>query len=130
MCRENSLSNYQRRGRIDKAEVLRNVSTVDHLKRYSAKIGSTPYIGNWCYNVTMTYFYIVCNVIKNRAVIQPSFTDSELRLLLREHPLGFGGILRLGTSRQKNLFLYLLGKLPPAVFVRVVKFLGKRKGLI
>lgn len=129
MCHENSLSNYQCRELIEKAEVLRNVSTVDHLKRHTAQISDKPYLGNWCYNVIMTDFYIVCNAIKNRAVIYPSLGNSELRSFLY-HPLGLRGILRLGTARQKNLFLYLLGVLPPSVFAGVVRLLGKRKGLI
>lgn len=129
MCRENSLSNYQCRKQIRRDEVLGNVATIDHLKRHAVRIAGKPYLGNWCYNVVMTDFYIVCNVIKNRGIISPALGDGELRGFMN-HPLGLRRILGLGHRRFGNLFLYLLGKLPPKVFVRIVKILGKRKGLI
>lgn len=130
MCREDSLSNYQRREHIDKNEVTANASTIDVLKGVARKrLMRRPYLGNWCYNVVMTDFYIVCNAIRNRNVIRPAVTPAELRSFM-SHPLRPGEILRLNRMRGKNLFLYTLGKLPVGLSVWIIAFLGRRKGLI
>lgn len=130
MCREDSLSNYQRRDLIAKSEVTANVATVDVLKCVARdRLMGRPYLGNWCYNVMMTDFYIICNAIRNRDIIRPAVTPSELRSFM-SHPLRLGEILRLGRLRGKNLFLYTLGKLPAGLSVWIIGFLGRRKGLI
>lgn len=130
MCREDSLSNYQRRDLIAKSEVTANVATVDVLKCVARdRLMGRPYLGNWCCNVMMTDFYIICNAIRNRDIIRPAVTPSELRSFM-SHPLRLGEILRLGRLRGKNLFLYTLGKLPAGLSVWIIGFLGRRKGLI
>lgn len=129
MCRDGSLSNYQRRTRIDKAEVFRNVATVSHLKRHALRLQGKPYLGGWCRNVVMTDLYIVCNAIKNRDIISPRLTASELRGFM-SHPLRLSDIMRLGSERGANLLLYVLGRLPAPLAVALIKFIGKRKGLI
>lgn len=129
MCREDSLSNYQRRKRINKDEVTGNARTIDWLKGQTSRIVGKPYIGNWCYNVVMTDFYIVCGAIRNRDIISPALTSSELRSFMR-HPLTLDAIMRLRRARAKNLFLYLLGKLPSCISVWCIRMSGKRKGLI
>ena len=129
ICRLNSLSNYQKRERISRTEVLDNVRTIDRLKEQTPRLRDKPYLGNWCYNVVMTDFYIVCNVLKNRNVIHPRITSAALRSFMR-HPLTFGRILRLRKAMTANLFLYSLGKLPAPLFVWMVGLLGRRKGLV
>lgn len=129
ICRLNSLSNYQKRERISCTEVLDNVRTIDRLKEQTPRLRDKPYLGNWCYNVVMTDFYIVCNVLKNRNVIHPRITSAALRSFMR-HPLTFGRILRLRKAMTANLFLYSLGKLPAPLFVWIVGLIGRRKGLV
>ena len=69
LCRDNSLSNYQVRSKIDKSEILSNVSTIDVLKRNTRALIGKSYLGNRCYNIVMTDFYIICNVLKNQKLI-------------------------------------------------------------
>lgn len=129
ICRENSLSNYQIRRHIDKAEVLRNGKTIDWLKGQTPRLAGKPYLGNWCYNVVMTDFYIICSALKNRNLIQPWLTPAEVKAIMR-HPLTFIGIMRLRCGRTKNMFLYMLGKLPAPLTVWIIGQAGRRKGLV
>lgn len=129
LCRENSLSNYQKRNEIAKSEILKNVATVDVLKSNTRKILGKPYLGNRCYNIVMTDFYIVCSVLKNKNIISPCISTKELRDFL-SHPLTLGEILCLNNGLLKNLLLYSLGKLPLIIFLPVMKFIAKRKKLL
>ena len=64
MCRENSLSQYQSREMIPQDEILRNVATIEHLKRHTKNILQKEYLGNWCYNTVMTDMYIIPKIRK------------------------------------------------------------------
>lgn len=129
LCRDNSLSNYQVRNKIDKSEILNNVSTVDVLKRNTRNLLGKPYLGNRCYNIVMTDFYIICNVLKNKKIITPEIIDRELKSFL-SHPLRLKEIVSLKGGVAKNFFLYTLGKLPVFAFIPVIKMIGRKKHLL
>ncbi|MBP3511752.1 MAG: glycosyltransferase family 2 protein [Prevotella sp.] len=127
--RDNSLTNLQRRDHIDKSEIILNMETGDILKRYAASLSGKPYLGNWCFNVVMDGFYMICSVLKKEDIIRPGLTYAELNHFLA-HPLRLTEIMRLKSLRAKNLLLYALWKLPPVLSVSAVKALGRAKGLI
>lgn len=129
ICRDNSLSNYQQRKTISKNEILRNVSTIEHLKKTTHNLIGKPYLGNRCYNIVMTDFYIICNVLKNKKIISPEISDEELKSFL-SHPLRLKEIVSLKGGVAKNLFLYTLGKLPVFAFIPVIKMIGLKKHLL
>lgn len=129
MCRENSLSKYQSREKISQDEILRNVATIEHLKQHTKHILQKEYLGNWCYNTVMTDMYIIYNVIKNKNKIYPELTSKKIHSFLA-HPLKFKQIIKLSCSRNKNLLLYILSKLPAKLSLYLIKQTGKRKGLI
>lgn len=129
MCRENSLSQYQSRERIPQDEILRNVTTNEHLKQHTKRILQKKFLGNWCYNIVMTDMYIIYNVIKNENKIYPKLTSKEVHSFIK-HPLKFRQIIKLSCSRNKNLMLYVLSKLPSSLSLYFIKQIGKRKGLI
>lgn len=129
ICRDNSLSNYQQRKTISKNEILRNVNTIEHLKKTTLNIIGKPYLGNRCYNIVMTDFYIICNVLKNKKIITPEISDRELKSFL-SHPLRLKEIVCLKGGVSKNLFLYTLGKLPVSAFIPVIKMIGRKKHLL
>lgn len=122
LCRLDSLSNYQQRTVISKAEVERNMATVAHMKRPWQRLQDKPYLPNRYYNAVMTDFYVVCNILKNRHVIQPAFTARELKAAMR-HPASLSAILGFRQARTKNLLLWMLGRLPAQVMVLAVKCL-------
>lgn len=129
LCRENSLSHYQGRERISKAEILRNIHTIDHLKKTSSILYNKVYFPNRCFNIVMTDFYMACNIIKRRKNIVPSISNGEIKAMMA-HPATFRQICSFQQSRFNNLVLYLLGILPSSLCVGAVWIIGKVKKLV
>lgn len=128
-CRENSLSHFQERKQISKDEILRNILTIDHLKKTSSKLCNKVYYPNRCYNIVMTDFYIACNILKRRKDIIPSFSNQEIREIL-SHPATCRQICSFQQSRLKNISLFLLGKLPSPLCIFAIRIIGKVKKLL
>ncbi len=129
ICRDNSLSHYQERINISKAEVMRNVEAIQHLKSTSALLYDRVYFPNRCYNIVMTDFYIACAILKRRKTIVPYITNSEIKAIMT-HPASWHQIYSFQNSRFKNQLLYILGKTPSSLCVFIIKCLGKLKKLI
>lgn len=128
-CRENSLSNYQARQEISKVEILNNVKAIDVLKTNTQRYLCKPYYPKRCYVVMMTYFYMVCNILKRGKDVQPPFSYKEIRSLM-SHPATFKEICSFQHTRFLNLILYLIGKLPSFLCVETIRCLGKMKKLL
>ena len=129
LCRETSLSHYQHRDQISKDEIMKNVHSIEHLKKTSSLLYNKVYFPNRCFNILMTDFYIVCNILKNKDKIQPAFSKRELREVMKS-PLAFRETIMLKSRRLENLFLYMLGVLPPSISIWIITILGKHRGLI
>lgn len=129
LCRNDSLSHYQERKQFSKDEILRNIHTIDHFKKTSSILCNKVYFPNRCYNILMTDFYIVCNILKNKDKIQPAFSKRELRDVMKS-PLTFKETISLKSRKFENLFLYMLGVLPPSISIRIITILGKHRGLV
>ena len=129
ICRENSLSHYQLRSQISKEEILCNVRAIDYLKENSLKLSDRMYFPNRCLNIVMTDFYIACHIIKRRNEIAPSISNSEIKSMLA-HPAKFFQICTFRQSKLKNLFFFLLSKLPSWLCVRSIWIIGKTKKLL
>lgn len=129
ICRNNSLSHYQKRSFIAKEEILRNVQAIDHLKKTSTLLQDKVYYPNRCLNIVMTDYYIACNVIKRRKNIIPSISNHEVKTMMT-HPATFRQILLFNQLRLKNLSLYLLGKLPSSLCFAAFWILGKSKKML
>lgn len=129
LCRENSLSHYQQRKNISKEEIMKNVRTIEHLKETSLRLVDKVYFSNRCFNISMTDFYIVCNILKRRRDIMPLISNQEIKKIMR-HPATWNQICSFRQSRRKNLLLYMIGKLPSLLCVATIWILGKLKKLI
>ena len=129
LCHEGSLSHYQERSVISKDEVLQNISSVDYLKNTSALLCDKVYYPNRCFNIMMTDFYIVANILKRRNDIVPSFSNREIKAAL-SHPATWCQIFTFRQSRMKNLLFYTIGKMPSALCVAIIWCLGKVKKII
>ena len=129
LCRENSLSHYQKRSQIAKDEIMRNVKAINHLKRNTSLLYNKVYYPNRCLNIVMSDFYIACHIIKRRKDITPSITNSEIKALMN-HPATFSQICAFRQSRIKNLAFFLLGKLSPSLCVAAIRVVGKAKKLL
>lgn len=128
LCRENSLSHYRERTSISKAEIFRNVWTVEYLKKYASSLHNKTYFPNWCYNLVMTDFYIASNIIKRRNYIFPLVTNLEIRNMM-SHPASLKQICSFHQSCFKNLILYFLGVIPPVLCVLFIKMVGIVKNM-
>ena len=129
ICRDNSLSHYQERINISKAEVMRNVEAINHLKKTSALLYDKVYYPNRCYNIVMTDFYIASTILKRRNTIIPRITNSEIKSFMN-HPATWQQICLFQQSRFKNQLLYILGKIPSLLCVFVILSIGKIKKTI
>jgi len=128
-CRYGSLSNYQKRDHIDKSEIQKTIDALAVVKAHSNRLKGKLYFHKWLYKVMMTHFYIVCSILKQQEIIAPPFSKIEIRDVMK-YPIGMKELFNLKGWRMKNAFLYVLGILPPQCLVNIVKFLGRRKGLI
>lgn len=129
ICRENSLSHYQQREMITKDEVMRNVYSIDHLKRSSSKLQDKKYYPTRCFNIVLTDFYIACTILKREKYISPKVSNVEIKSMMN-HPASFIQICKFRQACLSNLALYLLGILPPNLCVTLVRCVGKIKKLI
>ena len=128
-CRYGTLSNNQKRERIEKQEIVKIAAAIGELKTNSDRLKGRPYYLKRCFKVMMTEFYMVCYVLSHQQEIVPSFKNSELRQMMQS-PLTFGELCGLDKWKLKNLALWLLGILPSNISVAAMKQLGKRKGLV
>ena len=124
--REGSLS---QQCRFSKDEIIKNLSAIEYLKQGCQKIKDKPFYSGRCYVATMTDFYIICNLLKNRHSVQPSISDAELMSYMT-HPASLLEISHFRYQRIQNLFLWLIGKLPSSFGILIIKVIGKRKDLI
>ena len=124
-----SLSNAKDLYGFTKEAINNNIGAIDYVKQNSDRIKKKSYFPSRMVKVMMTDFYIVCNILKNKDKIQPSFSKRELRDVMKS-PLGFWETISLKNRKFENLFLYLLGVLPPSISVGIITILGKHKGLI
>ena len=129
ICRANSLSHYQQRDEFSKEEVMRNIKSIEHLKKTSSILYNKVYFPSRCYNIMMTDFYIACNILKRRNDIHPSISDKEIKAIMH-HPATWGQICHFRHAKMKNVLFYIVGKLPSSLCVTIIWCLGKLKKLI
>ena len=124
-----SLSNAKDLDGFCKDLILKNIEAIDWVKGNSNRIKHKSYFPGRMVKVMMTDFYIVCNILKNKDKIQPAFSKRELRGVMKS-PLTFGETISLKSRKFENLFLYMLGVLPPSISIWIITILGKHRRLI
>ena len=124
-----SLTNIEFIKGLSKETIINTIGAIDYVKRNSDRIKHKSYFPGRMVKVMMTDFYIVCNILKNKDKIQPSFSKRELRDVMKS-PLSFWETISLKNRKFENLFLYILGVLPPSLSVGIITILGKHKGLV
>ena len=119
-CRKGSLSNFQEREHIDKAEILSTIGAMRPLKAGSRRVMHEPWAALRMCKVMMTHLFICQAILRKEEVIAPPFSKREIRRVMRS-PLTLAQTLRLRDRRMKNLALYLLGVLPPSLCVALIR---------
>lgn len=128
-CRVGTLSNFQMRERISKQEIMDTIQALEDIKDASDRIRGKSYFPLRMQKVMMTDFYIVCTILRSKAITTPPFTKREIRDVMKS-PLSLTEILKFSQARWTNLFLYSFGKLHPTLSVLLMRFLAKAKNLI
>ena len=126
ISRSNSLSQCHQRISVPKEEIMKNVATVDNLKRRTPLLYNKVYFPQRCYCVMMMDLYVAIHVLKHRDTILPYVSDYEIRQMM-SHPAKFSQILFFRRALIKNLALFIIGKLPPYMSVAALQFLLKMK---
>lgn len=129
LCREGSLSHYQHRQQISKDEIMKNVHSIEHLKKTSSILYNKVYYPNRCVNIALTDFYIACYILKRRKGIIPYINNCEIKSIMR-HPAKWSQIVHFKHSRLKNVLLYMIGKVPSYLCVATIYCCGKMKKLL
>ena len=124
-----SLSIAKDSNRYSKENIQKTIGAIEWVKGNSERIKHKPYFPGRMVKVLMTDFYIVCNILKNQDKIQPAFSKQELRDVMKS-PLTFKETISLKSRKLENLFLYMLGVLPPSISIWIITILGKHRGLI
>lgn len=124
-----SLSDAKNLDGFEKELIIKNIGAIEWVKGNSSRIKHKLYFPGRMVKVLMTDFYIVCNILKNKDKIQPAFSKRELRDVMKS-PLIFRETISLKSRKFENLFLYLLGVLPPSISIWIITILGKHRGLI
>lgn len=128
-CRLGSLSHFGCRKRIEKKEIQEIINAVEVLKYAVDKTSIKIYFDLRMYKLMLTDFYIACSVIRQFDIINPPFTNNEIRDIM-SCPLPFREILRFRHNRLISLVLFFLGLFPPSLSVIFIRLLGKYKKLI
>ena len=119
-CREGSLSNYQKRSQISKEEIKKTINAISVVKNRSEYVKGKPYFSSRMCKVMMTCFFMAKHIIDNNYIIQPAFSKEEIQNLMSS-PISFFEVLSSKKYWLKNVYLYLLGILPPSLSVWLIK---------
>lgn len=125
-CRDNSLSHYQQRTTIPKAEILQSANVIKHLAASSAPLRRESYFPNRCYVIMLMAFYVASHILKRRSDILPAVTDSEIKAVFA-HPATLAQICCFKQKRIQNLLFWGLGKLPSFCCAGIVRLLASIK---
>ncbi len=128
-CRYGSLSNFKKRDKINKPEILKTLGAMGEVKKNSYRLKSKPYFHKRMYKVMLTHFYMACAILKDQQKITPGFTKSEICDIM-QYPLTFNEVLSLKGWKFRNLALYLLGVLPSSISVLLIRIIGRYKGVV
>lgn len=129
LCRPGSLSHYQDREQLDKSEIMKNVLTLDYLKKKSLLFRNKSYYPYLLYNLEMNSFYVVCYILKYYQRIIPTISDSEMCKILW-CPGDIWQIIQFRHKFIQNFFFWGLGYLPSFLSLFLVKLLGKIKQIL
>lgn len=128
-CRYDSLSNFNEREHIPKQEIQDTVSAIERVKEDTRTFVNRSYYSGLLSKLLKSDFYIACTILQHQQEITPTFSSKEIRLMMKS-PISLGHMVRQHPMNMACLLFGLIGKLPSALSVFVIKQLGKRKGLI
>ena len=129
VLREGSLSNYQKRQRIDRAEIEQYINVYTYIKNQVRELKDKPYFETRCVKVMKYMFFVICGAIHNHDKITPELTNTQIRDAMR-HPIDFKEIIKFKRHRNINLGFWFLGSVTPVFSVLIIKLIAKWKHLL
>ena len=112
---------------LSREQMLLSLDALDKKKaRYELK--GKPYYAKRISWLMMWDCSFGCEMLLRRKDFDVPFTNREIRDRMW-HPMSLHEILMSNSARKQNLFYYLIGKLPPALSVLLLRVLGKRHGV-
>lgn len=119
-CREGSASKYEKRTYIEKREIESTIGAMRFLKKNSAQWKDKSFFQKRMCKVLKTCFFVAKHIVKNEDIITPSFTKREIRDVMRMPLLNFE-MFKIGPCMLYNIYMSLLGELPPSLSVWLIK---------
>ena len=129
VLREGSLSNYQKRQRIDRAEIEQYINVYTYIKNQVRELKDKPYFETRCVKVMKYMFFIICGAIHNHDKITPKLTNTMINDAMK-HPFELSELIKFKRYKSINIGFWLIGALPPVLSVWIIKAIGKWKHLI
>ena len=129
VLREGSLSNFQKRQHIDRAEIEQYIKVYTYIKNQVRELKEKPYFETRCVKVMKYMFFVICGAIHNHDKITPELTKTQIRDAMR-HPIGLKEILRFKRYRNINLGFWFIGSVTSVFSVLIIKLIAKWKQLL
>lgn len=126
--RPGSLSHYQKRKIVLKEEIRDNIFLITTIKKLCLENKDKSYTPFMCYNIEMVCFYMVCHIIRHMDHVLPSFSNEELRQIMR-HPFCLYDIFHFHEKKISNVFMYLLGRAPVTLFALIIRIVCRIKNV-
>lgn len=128
-CRYGSLSNFQKRSIIQKREIQSVIEAMSELKKRCLNFSQKPYFPQIYNKVMMTHFYMACFILRQHDLINPAYTQYEIRDIMTS-PLPLSEVIKLHKNILTNLLFCIIGILPPSLSVFLMRILAYSRRLI
>ena len=112
---------------LSREQMILTLDTIDKKKaRYELK--DKPYYAKRISHLMMIQCSFVCEMLVRRKDFDVPFSNREIRDRMW-HPMSLWEIMNSNSARKQNLLYYLIGKLPPALSVLLLRLMAKRYGI-
>jgi len=129
IIRNNTLSNYQGRDKIELDEIKTFIEIFSYIKNKNKVLKDKPYFEARCARSMVQMLFIISGALKNRRIITPPLTNKMIRDAMK-HPISFFEIIRFKKHKTVNLGFYTIGIMPNWISASIVTCIAKFKHLI
>jgi len=124
VARPDSIMGYMSRNQIPIREIRERFNTDAIMTEHCNRLRGRSFYDAHCARVVKHKFRAVCVALRHRNRFSEYLSSEEIRQELA-HPASFRDILAFKRYKYYHLFFYVLGKLPPSLFVGISYTLGK-----
>lgn len=122
-----SLSHFMKHEKCLRDEIDNNINVLNYLKKKTLTTKECDYVPFLFYNLGLNSFYMVCNILKKKRLINPPICLREIGAILNV-PYSLCDILHFKERKMSNVVFWLLNVLPVSFSLLVIKmFITVRK---